>query len=56
MQLRKRWGMYTVLVAAMVIFNRNNASADTELQLSKWVEQVKISGDFRLRQENFDKN
>jgi hypothetical protein len=39
-------------VMALALSCAGTASA-TEIELGKWVEKVKVSGDFRLRQENF---
>lgn len=44
-----------VLFFAAMFFNMVPADADTTVTLSKWLEDVKISGDLRLRHEVFDK-
>ncbi len=58
MQIRERrgtWPFAFFLAMTLVWGVISTASADAELQLSKWLEAIKISGDYRLRHEIFDK-
>ena len=52
MQKVMRGIVSAALVAAGV--GAGTASAETKLTFNKWVEEVKIGGDVRFRQENFD--
>ncbi|MFN0118824.1 MAG: putative porin [Elusimicrobiota bacterium] len=44
-----------IFVALGFMFTGSHAFADPIVSYSKWVEEIKFSGDLRLRHENFDK-
>jgi len=56
MQLKKVVrGTFFAAIAMLAVSIRGTAFADPTVTLSKWVEDIKISGDMRLRQEYFDR-
>jgi len=55
MQFSKVRGTFFAATAALLVMSGTNAFADPTVTLSKWVEDIKVSGDLRLRHERFDK-
>lgn len=49
-------GTFFAAIAALGIMATGTAHADPTITLSKWLEDIKISGDLRLRQEYFDRD
>ena len=48
-------GMAAGLLAAIATFSISTAYADPTVTYSKWLEEVKYSGDIRIRHQDFRK-
>lgn len=49
-------GTFFAAIAALCLVAKGTAHADPTITLNKWIEDIKISGDLRLRGEYFDKD
>jgi len=49
---KRKWMYASLLVSLLLFLFAIPTSADTEVYLAKWLEKVKVKGDFRLRHES----